>query len=280
MNVGAARGPLCQMEASGVNRKIHLTAWPLEPLPVVPVHTHDVEIIEGGDYLLLGRPAGEIQLPLEFYLREVSQLGDGPHELAEFTTRFGLLRGNVAPPRDYPTIEHAETRRAAISSKHNYREVVHLDEIRYRRRTIIAWTEHRRFFRDHPRRLPKIWREAGFSSTRTQPEAWQRFAGLLNMALSPLQPFVRAVIADRQTTDPSISPSSYTVAAIQLFNHIVEDATYRVCNNETCGRTYVRQINDAEPVWHRTRGTRYCSARCAEAQSSRLYRRRHQDQEE
>jgi hypothetical protein len=66
----------------------------------------------------------------------------------------------------------------------------------------------------------------------------------------------------------------YSLCCLELFNHIVEKATYRRCANETCGRLFVRQSGRAEHGQHRTRGVKYCSRECARAQAQREYRRR------
>ena len=68
----------------------------------------------------------------------------------------------------------------------------------------------------------------------------------------------------------------FEACALELFNHIAEDATYRTCANETCGRIFVRQQGRAQYGQNRTAGELlYCSASCARAQAQRRYRRRH-----
>jgi hypothetical protein len=66
----------------------------------------------------------------------------------------------------------------------------------------------------------------------------------------------------------------YCVMCLELFNHIVEEAEYRKCANETCGRLFVRQQGRALHGQHRTKGVKYCSPECARAQAQRQYRRR------
>ena len=71
-----------------------------------------------------------------------------------------------------------------------------------------------------------------------------------------------------------------TSAALSLYNHIVEDAAYRTGQNETCGRTFVRQHGRAVHGQNRLSGVKYCSAHCARAQAQRQLRRRRRTEAE
>jgi hypothetical protein len=76
--------------------------------------------------------------------------------------------------------------------------------------------------------------------------------------------------------DPTRATGSalYAICCAELYNHILENAEYRSCANETCGRLFVRQSGRAQFGQHRTRGVKYCSASCARAQAQRAFRRR------
>ncbi|MEU5810711.1 hypothetical protein [Streptomyces sp. NPDC047718] len=69
-------------------------------------------------------------------------------------------------------------------------------------------------------------------------------------------------------------PTLLSVAFLQLYNHLAEDAAIRECANETCRRAYVRQRGRAEYGQNRTSGTKYCTRECARAQAQREHRRR------
>jgi hypothetical protein len=64
------------------------------------------------------------------------------------------------------------------------------------------------------------------------------------------------------------------ICALELFNHIVSGEVYRRCQNENCGRLFVRQYGRAEHGMTRRKGVMYCSASCARAAVQREHRRR------
>jgi hypothetical protein len=65
-----------------------------------------------------------------------------------------------------------------------------------------------------------------------------------------------------------------SLMALELYNHACEDAVYKSCQNETCGRLFVRQEGRALHGQHRRTGVKYCTSECARAQAQRSYRRR------
>ena len=70
--------------------------------------------------------------------------------------------------------------------------------------------------------------------------------------------------------------SLFTVCVAQLFNHLTENARYRHCQNDLCGRLFVRHEGRARHGQHHLIGTKYCTAQCAAAQRQRERRKRQQ----
>jgi hypothetical protein len=114
--------------------------------------------------------------------------------------------------------------------------------------------------------------------------ASQRLRDALNPALAPFHPrlMVRAPenLAGQPITPKTAaavdfaSASLYSICALELFNHLAEDAQYRRCANDSCQRLFVRQEGRARAGQHRTKGVHFCSERCLRQQKQREYRQR------
>jgi hypothetical protein len=76
------------------------------------------------------------------------------------------------------------------------------------------------------------------------------------------------------TTPAPADVTLFEVLALELFRHIAENASYKRCANESCGRTFVRQDGGAVHGQSRMTGVLYCSRLCANAVAQRRYRRR------
>ena len=101
--------------------------------------------------------------------------------------------------------------------------------------------------------------------------------------LAPFRPSIVFVDGDDESVTTGPHPGHlrrdgiplYAILCLELFNHIAEHApVYKTCQNETCGRLFVRQSRRALHRQHRTQGVKFCSSECARAQAQRQYRRR------
>lgn len=102
-------------------------------------------------------------------------------------------------------------------------------------------------------------------------------AGCLDDGLGPFTPRLLLHRPDDKGTSAPVQlgdGTAWSACCADLFNHIVEGATYKTCCNETCRRLFVRQEGRSAHGQHRTTGVKYCSAACARAQAQRVYRRR------
>jgi hypothetical protein len=66
----------------------------------------------------------------------------------------------------------------------------------------------------------------------------------------------------------------YNICALELYNHIVENANYLICGNENCQQKNFVHQQGHEKNWHRSSGVLYCSYDCAHAVAQRRYRRK------
>jgi hypothetical protein len=134
-----------------------------------------------------------------------------------------------------------------------------------------------------------IWRPVEIDDDRRDrwpytepPTSTETAATFLAQALGPgLEPFHPQVLLGDASQSPYQGrrpPTLYEACCLQLYIHIAENATYRVCANESCGRLFVRQSGRAKYGQHRTGGVKYCTVECARAQAQRQYRRRKSDQ--
>lgn len=98
----------------------------------------------------------------------------------------------------------------------------------------------------------------------------------LETALKAYSPRVFFSPAPVPGLHPTADGMVYVRCCVELYNHIVEGADYRVCANETCGRLFVRQRGRSQHGFHRREGVRFHDASCARAQTQREYRRRKQ----
>ena len=113
---------------------------------------------------------------------------------------------------------------------------------------------------------------------RQRPSSERAAANLLSLALEAAlksySPRVFFSPVPASVPRPTARGMAYVRCCVELYNHIVEGAVYRVCANETCGRLFVRQKGRARHGFHRLEGVLYHHSSCARAQTQREYRRR------
>jgi hypothetical protein len=109
-----------------------------------------------------------------------------------------------------------------------------------------------------------------------QPMAAKEFAAELHdlLAAEVSEAVANEVTADKSAIDRPDAGQLYSICALELFNHIVENADYLICGNENCRQKNFVHQQGVKKNWHRSNGVLYCSSACAHAVAQRKYRRR------
>jgi hypothetical protein len=284
------------------NPRFRITAWPASKLPIPWGPRSTTYKIEGTTILasadLVGEPATEHH---EVYLDLLTVDLEDEHEILAFVNRHGplsVLAGRERPFNgftDHPYFRrsiHAELQELRDETVHDWIEAEKgdedwiigepVDEFRWEaaclRDMVAAW----RFVNEgkEPERLwswvwgappPEFEASYEYSDPLTLEGAAHLLARGLDVGLAAFHPYVQ-VGGDAMPYHGAVG--FYQVCCLELFNHIVENATYRICQNEPCQRVFVRQTGRAEHGQYRSEGVKYCSRECARAQAQRNYRRR------
>jgi hypothetical protein len=120
------------------------------------------------------------------------------------------------------------------------------------------------------------WDAEGFEMI-SEDDLWTHFTLALDAGLLPFRAraeFTRDFSGQHQFTYGAPLVGLYSAACRQVFNLIVGDATARYCENKTCGRIFVHQLGTTTTERYRSTGLRFCTAKCAQAEKQREYRRR------
>jgi hypothetical protein len=280
-----------------VDPRFRPTLWPGTVLPI-PALTPFGQVDVDGDWITwpIAPSTGQSpkQLPEDFYLRELMEVQpDDPAAAATLFRTYGLLfdlegrelntqnydidvRDEIdAIPRHNPEWEkwtsgvhrdlvrvHLETAQSAVETWLACQRENGLEEL------VEPWVTKETLadLQDQTSHAPSRFRTLDDVRELLIWTEVQELEDTLNAALSKYS----VGIGDLSTRHPTV----YSVAFLQLYNHLAEGASVRSCDNENCRRSFVRQRGRAEYGQHRTTGIKYCSRECARAQAQRALRRR------
>jgi hypothetical protein len=248
------------------------------------------------------REAGEIYLELE------NLDLDDPDEILVFANRFGIL--GIASDdcltvrqlpwyTDWPADDETEAELTVNPYFGGTRRVAQAESLAQFRFAALVLRDlrHAAHLLLHDQQRPMTWHSTTALPPGPNPKVQPLPGGSFEITAKadPIRPlaifFEHTLTAALSTfhpkatvTTPSHRPehgwlagatvSLFATCCLELHNHLVEDATYRRCKNETCNRLFVRQTGRAEAGQHRRSGIKYCSHHCARAQAQRQYRRR------
>jgi hypothetical protein len=92
-------------------------------------------------------------------------------------------------------------------------------------------------------------------------------------AFQNLAPRNGGIRVDQPMRQP-VAGRLYNICALELYNHIVENAEYLICGNDNCEQKNFVHQQGREKNWYRSSGVLYCSYGCAHAVAQRKYRRK------
>lgn len=277
---------------SYIDPRFRPTLWPGTVVPTPPLRPFADAQVEG-DWIVwppgTSWESAPVQLPADFYLRELMELQADDLEAA-----VGLYRsyGNLFDfdreelnLKSYDDDYMAKVD-AIPDGPEGMRGGVHRDLVKLHietaQRAIRTWLACQReggleelvaqdVTKEH---LAEI-REASGHDVADSLDKFEEL--LIGVRLSDLETVVNAALGKFSIGIRELAhrwPTIYSVSFLQLYNHMVEGAVAHRCASETCQRLFVRQRGRAEYGQYRTEGVKYCSRECARAQAQRELRRR------
>jgi hypothetical protein len=265
-----------------------MTVWPGMPLGPVDVDRRALTVSKRGK-LKWGAKPQAAELPDEWVLRQLADADlESDRDIEALLADFGTIDAPYPHAGFVPADRRARLAPQPSLVPHGWwaaRQDGTLEDARWWLKTARAmtgvWSEASRG--EDP---GSAWAAEGFPAlAATEPGAqWTFFVTALNDGLSAFHVHAEyewdlANLGLGAITYGRPLVNLYSAACRQVFNFLVEGETGRRCENQTCGRTFVRQLGGAEHGQHRS-DARYCTPECARAEASRQYRRRKTAQRE
>jgi len=257
-----------------------ISTWPGHHIEVPRVDRHHVTKV---DAQVLEFRFGDLKpavLPAEFFLRELADLDESNvDELVVFSQDWGSLAhlgedslAFLPTARYWINKPYASYTEAASAITRNYSRragtrliavpILQL-HVQILKALTRQWLHHSSGGNDSG---ATIWDATPFVPT-TNTQAWQLFFEHLDHGLQHFSAHIWSPDIDWEPPQANL----YMACSLQIFNFIVERATYRTCANETCRRAFSQQRGRRTIGSPRTRGVKYCSPTCAKAQAQRDY---------
>lgn len=279
--------------------QFRITVWPGRKLPVPAVKVNSVVLINRAKHeeFLKYEPGTledkEIALPEDFYLRELLDLDlSDSQSILAFSKAFGRL--GSPGWKDLPVTGYRRSSPPGLIDRvqKDFLEAfgfTHpLDKVEFV--PIEDFKLHAAVLRDIVRIWLSIKGEISFGEMvhewenglhpppQNKSESAAYLEAFLNAGLWPFQAHLTVAYPEDGRPESPFprfgSPSLFSTVCLQLANDIAENATYRRCANEACGRIFSKQRGRSEYGQYKSSKVIYCSAHCARAQTSRNLRRR------